>query len=75
MVAFVSAADLTRRRAQRRIPHAEQVRRRRELDAIRLNRPLTDAERMEDDDLARRFAERVRRAQVLEAERALGASR
>lgn len=52
------------RRPHRRIPHAEQVRRRRELDEIRMHRPLTPDERVEDDDLAQRFAQRVWRAEM-----------
>jgi hypothetical protein len=51
------------RRPHRRIPFADQLRRRRELDEIRMQRPLTAAERVEDDDLAQRFAQRVWRAQ------------
>jgi hypothetical protein len=52
------------RRKQRRIPLADQNRRRRELDEIRMRRALTPAERAEDDDLALRFAQRVWRAQL-----------
>lgn len=59
------------RRPQRRIPFADQVRRRHELDAIRLDRPLTDAEREEDDLLALRFAQRIWRQQLTDASRAI----
>lgn len=54
------------RRPQRRFPHADQVRRRRELDTIRMQRALTPEERLEDDDLAARFAKRVFREQLRE---------
>jgi len=63
------------RKPQRRIPHADQVRRRRELDEIRLQRPLTSAERIDDDDLAHRLYQRHWRQQLREAERALGGRR
>lgn len=49
------------RRPHRRIPLAEQLRRRRELDDIRLQRVLTAEERAEDDDLAERAYQRAYR--------------
>lgn len=52
------------RRPHRRIPHTQQIRRRRELDEIRMSHPLTPEERAEDDDLADRFAKRIYRAEL-----------
>ncbi len=64
MIALHQASPAKPRRQQHRIPLADQIRRRRELDAIRMQRALTPAERAEDDDLAERFAKRVWRAQL-----------
>ncbi len=64
MIAPEHATLAKPRRPHRRIPFKDQVRRRHELDAIRMQRALTAAERAEDDDLAQRFAQRVWRAQL-----------
>ena len=49
------------RRPHRRIALADQLRRRRELDDIRMKRALTAEERAEDDDLAERAYQRAYR--------------
>ncbi|CDO35799.1 hypothetical protein [Novosphingobium sp. KN65.2] len=49
------------RRPHRRIPLPDQLRRRRELDDIRMRRALTAEERAEDDDLAERAYQRAYR--------------
>lgn len=49
---------------RRIIPIADQRRRAKELDDLRLSRPLTDAEAAEADNLAHRLYLRERRARL-----------
>lgn len=64
---------LTIRRAYRRIPLADQLCRRRELDDIRMVRVLTPEERAEDDDLAERAYQRAYRQTYAQLPRAASA--
>ena len=61
---------LTIRRPYRRIPLADQLRRRRELDEIRMARAFTPEERAEDDDLAERAYQRAYRQAYAQLPRA-----
>jgi hypothetical protein len=61
------------RRPYRRIPFKDQLRRRRELDEIRMVRPLTAEERAEDLDLANRAYQRIYRQDYSALSRSSGA--